>query len=308
MEAKKMLTKSDLLTGLLDHRDIPPQAMTYSPAQKFLCRRTKSNLPIAESSLSQSVPPVTVVHDEHLCRWAKAKAHYEKTASRDLSPLALGAIGVHQAKWPSLWWTVGSQRSLGRGNTTFVRGKNTRRVSYTEQDEPQVPCDPPPLPEQPVIENGADVGNSAETIVPNSNSESPRLDPWNWRLECSVVLDVDYYDIACSHLLVLMTSFFYEHINMLIVFFDREDDDRILLSYHRGQRCSPWAILCVRNEHGCLSAKNKVLCSRKLFFLRWNLSQPVNKILNNNNSSCWRLVSCSLHMFKLNFLSLMYNI
>ena len=25
-------------------------------------------------------------------------------------------------------------------------------------------------------------------------------------------------------------------------------------------------------------AKNKVLCSRKLLFLRWKLSQPVNKI------------------------------
>ena len=47
-EAKKMLKKSDLLTGLLDHRNTPPQGMTYSPAQRFLCRRTKSTLPIAE--------------------------------------------------------------------------------------------------------------------------------------------------------------------------------------------------------------------------------------------------------------------
>ena len=48
-EAKKMLKKSDLLTGLLDHRNTPPQGMTYSPAQRFLCRRTRSNLPISES-------------------------------------------------------------------------------------------------------------------------------------------------------------------------------------------------------------------------------------------------------------------
>ena len=89
-EAKKMLKKSDLLTGRLDRRNTPPQGMTYSPAQRFLCRRTQSNLPISESLLSQSVPPVTVVRDEHLGRRAKAKAHYDKTASRDLSPLAPG--------------------------------------------------------------------------------------------------------------------------------------------------------------------------------------------------------------------------
>ena len=89
-EAKKMLKKSDLCTGLLDHRNTPPQGMTYSPAQRFLCRRTKSNLPISESLLSQSVPPVNVVRDEHLGRRAKAKAHYDKTASRDLPPLTPG--------------------------------------------------------------------------------------------------------------------------------------------------------------------------------------------------------------------------
>ena len=29
---------------------------------------------------------------------------------------------------------------------------------------------------------------------------------------------------------------------------------------------------------GCLSAENKVLCSRKLLFLRWKLSLPVNMV------------------------------
>ena len=42
-EAEKMLKKSDLLTGLLDHRNTPPQGMTYSPAQRFPC--TKVPLP-----------------------------------------------------------------------------------------------------------------------------------------------------------------------------------------------------------------------------------------------------------------------
>ena len=39
--------------------------------------------------MSQSGPPVTVVRDEHLGRRAKAKAHFDETASRDLAPLAL---------------------------------------------------------------------------------------------------------------------------------------------------------------------------------------------------------------------------
>ena len=47
-----------------------------------------------------------------------------------------------------------------------------RNRIYLRPSEPEVPCDPQPLPEQPVIDNGADVGNSAETIMPNSNSVS----------------------------------------------------------------------------------------------------------------------------------------
>lgn len=93
----KMFKKSDLLTALLDHTNTPPQGMTYFPAQRFLCRRTKSNLPISESSLSQSVPPVTVVRDEHLGRRAKAKAHDDKTEQR-LIPSRAWTICLHQAK------------------------------------------------------------------------------------------------------------------------------------------------------------------------------------------------------------------
>ena len=86
-EAKK---KSDLLTGLLDHRNTPPQGMTYSPAQRFLCRRTKSTLPMSATLLGQSVPPVASVRDEHLGRRAKAKTYYDKTANRDLASLSPG--------------------------------------------------------------------------------------------------------------------------------------------------------------------------------------------------------------------------
>ena len=123
-EAKKMLKKSDLLNGLLDHRNTPPQGMTYSPAQRFLCRRTKSNLPISDSSLSQSVPPAAVVRDEHLGRRAKAKAHYDRTASRDLSSLAPGQFVYTRPNDHHR----GEQWGHGRSNTSLVRGKNARRV------------------------------------------------------------------------------------------------------------------------------------------------------------------------------------
>ena len=151
--------------------------MTYSPAQRFLCRRTKSNLPIAEALLSQSLPPVNVVRDEHLGRRAKAKAHYDKTASRDLPPLTPGQYVYtrpndhhHGEQWghgevlgevTPRSYVIKTQDGLVRRNRIHLR-----------PNEPQVPCDPQPLPEQPVIDSGVDVGNSAETIVDNPTSES----------------------------------------------------------------------------------------------------------------------------------------
>ena len=177
-EAKKMLKKSDLLAGLLDDRNTLPQGMTYSPAQRFLCRRTKSHLPISESLLAQSVPPVTVIRDEHLGGRTKGKAHYDKTASRDLSPLAPGQFvytrpndhhrGDHWRHGEVLSeitprsYVIQTQDWLVRQNRIHLRPRG-----------PQVPCHPQPLAEQPVIDNSGDVGESAETIVPNSNSESP---------------------------------------------------------------------------------------------------------------------------------------
>ena len=60
-------------------------------------------------------------------------------------------------------YVVQTQDGLVRRNRIHLRSSDC---------ESQVPCDQQPLPEQPVIANGADVGNSAETIVPNLNSES----------------------------------------------------------------------------------------------------------------------------------------
>ena len=173
-----MLKKSDLLTGLLDHRNTPPQGTTYSPAQRFLCRRKKYILPISESLLAQSVPPVTVVRDEHLGRLAKAKSHYDENACRDLSPLAPGQFvytrpnDYHRGDHWRHGEVLGEVTPLSHMVQT-QDGLVRRNRIHLRPSGPQVPCHPQPLPKQPVIDNSGDVGESEEIIVPNSNSESP---------------------------------------------------------------------------------------------------------------------------------------
>ena len=61
-----------------------------SPAQRLLCRRTKWCLPVSESLLHQSVPPVTVARGKHLVRGAKVKSYYDKTVSKGRGPLVPG--------------------------------------------------------------------------------------------------------------------------------------------------------------------------------------------------------------------------
>ena len=68
-EAEKMLKKSELRNGLVQHTNTPSQGMTNSLAQRFLCRQM-SILPVSESLLRQSVPPVEVVCEELLDRRA----------------------------------------------------------------------------------------------------------------------------------------------------------------------------------------------------------------------------------------------
>ena len=65
--------------------------MTISLARRFLCGVAQSSsLPVSESLLRQSVPPVTMVSGELLDRRAKAKSH--KTARKGLASLIRGKI------------------------------------------------------------------------------------------------------------------------------------------------------------------------------------------------------------------------
>ena len=63
--------------GLFENRNTGSHGMTFSPTQRFLSRRAKSSLPVSESLLRWSVPPLTVMRDEHLDKRAKVKSYYD---------------------------------------------------------------------------------------------------------------------------------------------------------------------------------------------------------------------------------------
>ena len=149
------------------------------------------------------MPPIAVGRDEHLGRRAKGKAYYDKTASRDLSPLALVQFVYTRPNDHHRGEQWGHDKVLGEVTPRSYVVKTQdglvrlNRI-HLRPSEPQIPCDPQPLPEQPVIDNGADVGNSAETIVPNPNSESPNKTPlqsvqtsrYGWPIRPSKRLDL----------------------------------------------------------------------------------------------------------------------
>ena len=67
------------------------------------------------------MPPVTVIRDEHLGRRAKAKAHYDKTASRDLSPLAPGQFVYTRPNEGEAILRAGASSREPRAASLFLR-------------------------------------------------------------------------------------------------------------------------------------------------------------------------------------------
>ena len=109
----------------------------------------------------------------------KPKLTVTTTASRDLPPLMPGQYVYtrpidhqHGEQWCNgeVLGDVTPRSHVIKTQDRLVR----RNRIHLRPNEPQVPCDPQPLPEQPVIDSGADVGNAAETIVPNP-LQSPRM-------------------------------------------------------------------------------------------------------------------------------------
>ena len=90
---KNILKKSreeDPYIALLAYRNTPQQGQVYSPAQRLMSRRLRDLIPMATSKLQPQLTVPSVVTQNIAERKQKAKAHYDKRASKQLSEFAIG--------------------------------------------------------------------------------------------------------------------------------------------------------------------------------------------------------------------------
>ena len=88
--AKNILKKSreeDPYIALLAYRNSPQQGHVYSPVQRLMSRRLRDLIPIATSKLQTQLTVPSVVTQNIAERKQKAKAHYDKPASKQLSEI-----------------------------------------------------------------------------------------------------------------------------------------------------------------------------------------------------------------------------
>ena len=91
--AKNILKKSreeDPYIALLAYRNTPQQGHVYSPAQRLMSRRLRDLIPMATSKLQPQLAVPSVVTQNIAERKQKAKAHYDKRASKQLSEFTIG--------------------------------------------------------------------------------------------------------------------------------------------------------------------------------------------------------------------------
>ena len=91
--AKNILKKSreeDPYIALLAYRNTPQQGHVYSPAQRLMSRRLRDLIPMATSKLQPQLTVPSVVTQNIAERKQKAKAHYDKCASKQLSEFTIG--------------------------------------------------------------------------------------------------------------------------------------------------------------------------------------------------------------------------
>ena len=91
--AKNVLKKSreeDPYIALLAYRNTPQQGHVFSPAQKLMARRLRDLIPMVTSKLQPQLTVLSVVTQNIAERKQKAKAHYDKRASKQLSEFTIG--------------------------------------------------------------------------------------------------------------------------------------------------------------------------------------------------------------------------
>ena len=141
--AKTTLKKSvDFQSALLNYRNTPPQGHTYSPAQRMLCRRTRTTLPTPNHLIKPSPVNLDVVTQELTLKRAVSKRYYDSSPTK-----------VH----PEL--AVGSSR------------RNRVHLTPTvEQSPPPPQSNPPPLIQEPPPDNGnLSTGPQAEETAANDH-------------------------------------------------------------------------------------------------------------------------------------------
>ena len=157
--AKTTLKKStDLQSALLNYRNTPPQGLTYSPAQRMLCRRTRTTLPTPNHLIKPSPVNLAVVTQELTLKRAASKRYYDSSPTKVHPELAVGS-SVYAKPPPtqrgqsSIQGTILSQ-DRPRSYTIQTPNSNIRRnrvhiTPTVEQSPPPTQTTPPPLIQEP---------------------------------------------------------------------------------------------------------------------------------------------------------------
>ena len=139
---------------------------------------------MSESLLRQSVPPVTVVHDEHLDRRAKAKSYYDKTASRELAPLVPGQFIYSKPNYHHRGerWNFGEILNEVTPRSYLIKtpdGLVRRNRTHLRPAEASLSCNQQPLTQQAVpavIQQEVPTSDSHVVSIPTPVEAVPTTD------------------------------------------------------------------------------------------------------------------------------------
>ena len=157
--------------ALLDWQNTPTEALGSSPAQRFLGRRCRTLLPIAETLLK---PAYDTSDDARALKGKRAKqAHYFNQQARDLPPIAVGET-VRLRLPGEKRWTQGTCTGCEgpRSYTVRVGGAEYRRNRRHLIRRGESPIREPPAQDMPVP-RGDDAASDNRQIPERNISDVP---------------------------------------------------------------------------------------------------------------------------------------
>ena len=192
--AKTTLKKStDYQSTLLNYRNTPPQGHTYSPAQRMLCRRTRTTLPTPNHLIKPSPVNLAVVTQELTLKRAASKRYYDSSPTKVHPELALGS-SVYAKPPPTQRgqpWIQGTIifQDTPRSYTIQTPNSNIRRnrvhiTSTVEQSPPPTQTTAPPLIQEPPPDNNnLSLGPQVEETAANNHPPAQTLPPQHTETE-----------------------------------------------------------------------------------------------------------------------------